>query len=197
MSGHVLTITIASEKDAAGVAEDLLQRPSDWQSFVPALMRHLNEHTSGVRGARVGASVLSVSGAAGLAVSRTETVTIDQSKLTEGDTITIGPVSLEWVDSGPVSNQILIGDTDAECAATLAEALNASLLGAMLKAGASGAVTSVTVHGDLLRRALFGLSKSETTTGAMTLSAPSFTSSAEAAALSAREQAPETYGSGL
>jgi hypothetical protein len=195
MSGHVLTITIASEKDAAGVAEDLLKHPSDWQSFVPALIRHLSEHTGGIRGARVAARVLTATAAAGLNVSRTETVTVDQSKLTAGDELTVGLLQFEWADEAAAPGEVAIGDTSAEAAANMAAVINQFHTAA--SASAAGAVISITVYGDVFFRAAASLEKTEDTSGAMTLSAASFVPIAEGLAIGGPAASPVTHRSGL
>ncbi len=136
-----LTITYASDKSAADVAQ-LLSSGPDSRNAVLALANYLRAGATGVRGIKV---EVEQSPAAA-----SQTITCDQaSAVAATDEVTIGGISCASVAADPTvtDGEWLLGADDDAMATNLAAAINGhSTLGLIVSATAASAVVTVTAR---------------------------------------------------
>lgn len=123
-------------------------------------------------------TITAMSGGADPGQRPTLTVTFntDTKALAADDTVSIGAVTFTWKTSGASGeSQINYANVDATDATSFAEAVNDhSKLEGLVSAEADSGVVTLTWLGDPRMSQLVSLAKSETNSGAMTLSATAF-----------------------
>lgn len=104
------------------------------------------------------------------------TITCGSADVVEDDTVSIGAVTLTWKDapSGDES-EVDVSTTPATAAANLGAAINGhSKLEGLVSASVDGAVVTLTWLGDARSSQLVGVSRAETNSGSVTVSAAAF-----------------------
>lgn len=121
------------------------------------------------------------------------TVTCGTPDIVADDTITIGSVTLTWKASAASEDEVTLSTTPATAAAALGAAINAhSSLKGLMSASVASAVVTITWLGAPRAGELVALSRAETNSGSVVLSASALGSSAS----HAWQAAPVTYTKG-
>lgn len=131
-------------------------------------------------GAAVTFGASTLSGGADAGDKADVTVTFGSADITANDTITIGSVVFTWVASSANENEITLSTTEATAADNFVAAVNAhsKLQGLIEATEDSSTVVRLTYHGDPRAGELVPISRTETNSGSITLSAALFGSGA-------------------